>query len=73
MGVDRGSRIYRKDWLPLEKKIKNEGCEIACGNDACFNEAEREESTVEPNLTTAIISRQEAWNKTSEFLFHAIP
>ena len=56
-------------FLQIFHYFVDEGCEIACNNDACFNEAEREESTVEPDLRTAIVSRQEAWNKTFELLF----
>ena len=45
----------------------DEGSEIAY---ACFNEAELA-SIVKPDHTTAFISHQEAWNKTSELLFYA--
>ena len=40
-------------------------------NDACDNEAEHEESTVESDFITVIIFHREARNKPPELLFYA--
>lgn len=48
----------------------DDGCENAYDNDACVKIAKPEESTVKLDLTSAIISQQEARNRTSELLFN---